>query len=63
MTFPADQHTKPTAQNMKTLARSYKVDPRTFSKWVKSFGIKPLPGTYSFTPEQVKEIYEKIGEP
>ena len=58
-----EEHTKPRAQTKTDLARLYEVDPRTFAKWLKPFDIKPLPGTYSFTPEQVKHIYETIGEP
>lgn len=58
-----DEHTKPKAQTKTDLARLYEVDPRTFAKWLKTLDIVPLPGTYSFTPEQVKQIYEKIGEP
>lgn len=58
-----DEHIKPKAQTKTDLARLYGVCARTFAKWIKPFDIKPHPGTYSFTPEQVKHIYETIGEP
>ena len=55
---------KLTGFNKKSLARQYKVSPKTLEKWLKP--IEKKVGEYTgrmFTPVQVKVIYEHLGEP
>jgi len=50
-------------RSKKQMAVAYGVDRRTFMKWIKPF--MHLIGEYSgtFTPKQVKTIYDHIGSP
>jgi hypothetical protein len=56
---------QPEAMTKTQLAARYKVCTRTLNKWIKPFmsEIGELEKTYIFTPEQVRKIYEKLGEP
>lgn len=60
-----ETHIKPVAMTKKQLAALYNVCPRTLAKWLKPFNeeIELNPGTYNYTPAQVKRIFEKLGEP
>ena len=60
-----EPRTQPEAMTKTQLALLYKVCPKTLAKWLKPFitEIGDLPGTYLFTPAQVKTIFDKIGEP
>ena len=60
-----DTHIEAEAMTKTQLAALYKICPRTLAKWLKPFisEIGELPGTYIFTPAQVKTIFDKIGEP
>jgi len=52
------------AMSKKELCEKYKVSSDTLRKWLKKWG--GLPGDSRqkiFTPAQVKQIYENIGEP
>ena len=57
--------TKPEAMTLTQLALKYKVCTKTVKKWLQPFidDIGRPEKTYLFTPEQVRKIYEKIGEP
>jgi hypothetical protein len=60
-----ETHVKPEAKTKKQMAQDFKVSVRTFRKWLKPFieEIGTPQKTYIYTPEQVRKIYEKIGEP
>lgn len=47
------------------LASMYGVCVETFTKWIKPFQteIGKMSGRYTYTPAQVKIIFEKIGQP
>lgn len=58
------QQIKIKAQNKTELSRAYRVDLRTFNKWIKPF-LEDI-GTYRgglYTPKQVGIIYDKLGLP
>jgi hypothetical protein len=61
----AQEPAKIKAMNKSQLARMYKVCTRTLNKWLAPFAheIGEIPNTNTFTPEQVRIIFEKIGEP
>ena len=55
---------KAIAQTLSELAAAYKVNPKTLTRWIKRHPeIKLFPRQKIFTPQQLKIIYEKIGEP
>ncbi len=56
---------KPEAMTKTQLAARYKVCIGTFSKWIKPHSeyIGMRENTYLYTPDQVKKIYEVLGEP
>ena len=55
---------KPEVQNMKQLAAAYKVHPSTLKRWLLRLNIIEIGRRRKiFTPAEVKEIYEKLGEP
>ena len=55
---------KPRAMSKKELATSYNICVRTLNKWIAKFPEIVLDeNTKILTPEQVKMIYSKIGEP
>jgi predicted site-specific integrase-resolvase len=60
-----EPHIKPVAMTKKQLAQQYNVSVRTLRKWLNPFieEIGTPQKTYIYTPEQVKKIYEKVGEP
>jgi hypothetical protein len=61
----SDTHTKPEAMTLTQMAAKYKVCSRTIKKWIEPYldEIGRPQRTYIFTPEQVRKIFEKIGEP
>lgn len=63
--MPGDTHTRPRAMTKTQLAALYKVCARTLEKWIEPFKteVELNPGTYIYTPAQVKTIFEKLGEP
>lgn len=53
-----------TAENKNSLAAKYGVSTKTFLKWLKKIGFsKPKQGGYLYTPDEVRCIIEKLGEP
>lgn len=60
--IPVQQEVKP--QNLKQLAATYEVSPRTLKGWIEPFmnEIGEMMGR-TFTPKQVRTIYDKLGEP
>lgn len=58
------EYTKPTAQTLKSLAALYNVSEETMRKWLKKIDMLRKQGDpYTYTPLQVKIIFEKLGEP
>lgn len=59
---PVQQEVRP--QNLKQLAATYEVTPRTLKGWLEPFlkEIGEMTGR-TFTPKQVRIIYDKLGEP
>ena len=56
--------TKATAQTKGQIARSYGICVRTLNNWLSRFPEIVIDAkTKILTPEQVKMIYDKIGEP
>lgn len=52
------------AMTLTELAQKYEVSNKTLYKWLKRKGlIKGKREGYLFTPQEVKKIYEAIGEP
>lgn len=60
-----DKPVKAEAMTLTQLAAKYKVCPRTVKKWLADHAdtIGRPKHTYIFTPDQVKKIYEILGEP
>jgi hypothetical protein len=53
-----------TSENKTSLAAKYGVSTKTFLKWLKKIGLhKPKHGGFLYTPEEVRQITEKLGEP
>lgn len=65
MSHDANHTIKAVAKTKMQMAADYKICVKTFSKWIAPFidQIGPRQNTYLYTPEQVKKIYELIGEP
>jgi len=64
MPMKQSEYTKPTAQTLRSLASLYNVSEETMRKWLKKIGMLRNPGDpYTYTPLQVKKIFEKLGEP
>jgi len=60
-----DKPIKPEAMTLTQLAVKYKVCAKTIKKWLADYSdeIGRPKHTYIFTPEQVRKIYERLGEP
>jgi uncharacterized protein YjcR len=53
-----------TSENKTSLAAKYGVSSKTFTKWLKRIGFEiPKNKGYLYTPEEVRLIIEKLGEP
>lgn len=58
--------TESKSKTLKQLAQEYQVHPDTFKKWLvraKLLAQGEKRKGYIFTPLEVKEIYEKLGDP
>lgn len=59
-----DADMKPMAMTLRQLASKYKVSSRTLTRWIEKHRdyIGERVG-YTYTPEQVRKIFERIGQP